>query len=68
MYFDTFLVFRPFILTFAKICIKVSIERDVLALSVPGREAAAAGPLREQVAAFQRLSGCNVIWQGDIFE
>ena len=44
------------------------IKQDVLALSVPGREASAIVALRKSVMAFQEVSGCNVIWQGDCFE
>ena len=46
----------------------VSIEKDILVLSVPGREAEASAALQADVAAFQKLSGCNVVWQGDCFE
>jgi len=43
----------------------VSIRRDVLALSLPGREAEASAELRGHAAAFQALSKCNVLWQSD---
>ena len=44
----------------------VCLETDVQALSVPGREAEAPPELLETVAAFQKKTGCNILWQSDL--
>lgn len=44
----------------------ISIRQDVLALSVPGWEAKSGKQLRSDVAAFQSLSACNVMWQAEL--
>jgi hypothetical protein len=44
----------------------VSLATDVEALSVPGKEDEANSELKRIVKEFQMLSGCNVMWQGDL--
>lgn len=44
----------------------VSIRKDVSALSVPGRESDAAVDLLRTIEEFQKLSGCNIMWQGEL--
>ena len=47
---------------------RLSIETDVIALAVPGRKADASDNLWHLVESFQRMSGCNVMWQCDLLE
>ena len=44
----------------------VSITHDVIALSIPGKERDASAALTANAATFQTLSGCNIMWQGDL--
>eukprot|EP00929_Paragymnodinium_shiwhaense_P065390 TRINITY_DN32787_c0_g1_i1.p1 TRINITY_DN32787_c0_g1~~TRINITY_DN32787_c0_g1_i1.p1 ORF type:complete len:476 (-),score=42.90 TRINITY_DN32787_c0_g1_i1:380-1807(-) len=45
----------------------IRISKDIIGLSVPGKAEAASVSLRAHVSSFQNLSGCNIIWQGDVF-
>jgi hypothetical protein len=44
----------------------VNIRSDVQMLSLPGTEADASVELQRTVQQFHELSGCNIIWQGDL--
>lgn len=44
----------------------VCLATDVQALSVPGRAKEASIQLQHDVEKFQELTGCNVLWQGDL--
>lgn len=45
----------------------VNLRTDVEALSIPESYAEASEELHRTVQAFQQLTGCNVIWQMDLF-
>jgi len=44
----------------------LSMATDVLALSVPGRRDDASEELADLVERFRRISGCTILWQGDL--
>jgi hypothetical protein len=44
----------------------IQLDRDVLALSVPGRERTADATWRELVLKFQKKTSCNILWQQDL--
>jgi Protein of unknown function (DUF3626) len=44
----------------------ISLATDIQAMSMPGKEADASDVLREVVQQFQTITGCNVLWQGDL--
>ena len=45
----------------------VNLRTDVEALSIPGSYAEASEELHRTVQTFQQLTGCNVMWQQDLF-
>ena len=46
----------------------VCLATDIQALSVPGSRDEADESLRADVDEFQRITNCNIMWQGDLFE
>jgi hypothetical protein len=44
----------------------IQLDRDVLALSVPGGERTADATWRELVLKFQKKTSCNILWQQDL--
>uniref|UniRef100_A0A7S2Y6K0 Uncharacterized protein n=1 Tax=Entomoneis paludosa TaxID=265537 RepID=A0A7S2Y6K0_9STRA len=46
----------------------VDLSTDVEALSVPGSHRTASAALKKSVEEFQKRSGCNVMWQDDLFD
>jgi hypothetical protein len=46
----------------------VDLRTDVQYLSVPGKEAEANFQLKKNIARFQCLTNCDVLWQGDLLD
>jgi Protein of unknown function (DUF3626) len=46
----------------------ICLATDVQALSVPGKAKYASVRLKNNVTMFQTLTGCNVLWQGDLLD
>ena len=46
----------------------VCLASDIQALSVPGHAATAGSSLSSTVMLFQKITGCNVLWQGDLLD
>jgi hypothetical protein len=46
----------------------ICLATDVQALSVPGKAKYASVTLKNNVTMFQTLTGCNVLWQGDLLD
>lgn len=44
----------------------ICLATDIQALSVPGQSCTASSELRRDVLAFQKKTGCNILWQGDL--
>lgn len=46
----------------------VRLSRDVQSISVPGKEVEASLELKTTLARLQRMTKCNVLWQGDLLD